>query len=658
MSSICEILFKNNKELKECESLKSMDKYFEDFVNDSEEYFNIFNFISLSLSNNENIDFDKLIISLDYYLKKYSELKYVPNNDFYIQIINNILTTVNKKIVENDFYKNEKNFYYFNLFIDRIKNILQIKIDKNDQIKIEKDINIIFKCFQEKSNLNNINKDIINNILNNFNNNNFLNISNIKSDNSSYDESFSNDSKNILNILKRKEFLIKNIEDNLEKNNKNINYNIDFISNKNRNNNYNNFYNKLNKSNKLNKNSMEKSSNEKKFYENLDNIENDIIHEDINNINCNLDLNCNQIEINNSNNFNSDYKKSQNLKKSIKKKNNLLKTISTSYYYKNSQIRVNIKDIEQNFKDNKYYLKCVGSFSLNTIKLTNSCIDLIFLPVDNKYKFISKTDIKNWINEKNKNNLDILIEDIENDKKKNDENEDKKNFLFYYLYNKERKERKRNVTIYIQRDKYLFSNQIIQNIFNDEPLNVLYSFYYRFFLYFGLFNGFEVNLIIITFLDLKYNIFDNSKKQENLFHKPNYHNNKLISEKIFNYDYNENNLNKFRSIKKIEKIIDNFTDFMITFIDKYEEIKEKYSYLIEKKYLFNIQFFFEQIRENIKKNKITKNKIFKTIKNFIINNNDEDLDLDYDILYEDLINNNILIINKFYYFDNIIIYYL
>ena len=91
MSSICEILYKNTKELKECESLESMDKYFEDFVNDSEEYFNIFNFISLSLSNNENIDFDKLIISLDYYLKKYSELKYVPNNDFYIQIINTII---------------------------------------------------------------------------------------------------------------------------------------------------------------------------------------------------------------------------------------------------------------------------------------------------------------------------------------------------------------------------------------------------------------------------------------------------------------------------------------------------------------------------------------------------------------------------------------
>ena len=633
MSSICEILYKNTKELKECESLESMDKYFEDFVNDSEEYFNIFNFISLSLSNNENIDFDKLIISLDYYLKKYSELKYVPNNDFYIQIINNILTTINKKIVENEFYKNEKNLYYFNLFIDRIKNILQIKIDKNDQIKIEKDINIIFKCFQEKSNLNNINKDIINNIFNNFNNNNFLNISNIKSDNSSYDESFSNDSKNILNILKRnkKEFLIKNIEDNLEKNNKTINYNIKFISNENSKSNDNNIY---------DINSIENSSYENKIYENLDNIENDIIHENINNINYDININYNDIEINKSNNFNSNYKKSQNLKKSTKKKNNLIKTISTSFYYQNSQTTVNIKDLEQNFKDNKYRLKCVGSFSLNTIKLKNSCIDLIFLPVDNKYKFISKTDIKNWINEKNKNNLDILIEDIENDKKKNDENEDKKNFLFYYLYNKERKERKKYVTIYIQRDKYIFSNQIIQNIFNDEPLNVLYSFYYKFFLHFGLFNGFEVNLIIITFLDLKYNIFDKNKKQENLFHKPNYHNNKLISEKIFNYDYNENNLNKFRSTKKIEKLIENFTDFMITFIDKYEEIKKKYNYLNEKKYLFNIQFFFEQISENIKNKKINKNKIFDTIKEFIINNNEEDLDLEYDIIYDNLININ------------------
>ena len=633
MSSICEILYKNTKELKECESLESMDKYFEDFVNDSEEYFNIFNFISLSLSNNENLDFDKLIISLDYYLKKYSELKYVPNNDFYIQIINNILTTINKKIVENEFYKNEKNLYYFNLFIDRIKNILQIKIDKNDQIKIEKDINIIFKCFQEKSNLNNINKDIINNIFNNFNNNNFLNISNIKSDNSSYDESFSNDSKNILNILKRnkKEFLIKNIEDNLEKNNKTINYNIKFISNENSKSNDNNIY---------DINSIENSSYENKIYENLDNIENDIIHENINNINYDININYNDIEINKSNNFNSNYKKSQNLKKSTKKKNNLIKTISTSFYYQNSQTTVNIKDLEQNFKDNKYRLKCVGSFSLNTIKLKNSCIDLIFLPVDNKYKFISKTDIKNWINEKNKNNLDILIEDIENDKKKNDENEDKKNFLFYYLYNKERKERKKYVTIYIQRDKYIFSNQIIQNIFNDEPLNVLYSFYYKFFLHFGLFNGFEVNLIIITFLDLKYNIFDNSKKKENLFHKPNYHNNKLISEKIFNYDYNENNLNKFRSTKKIEKLIENFTDFMITFIDKYEEIKKKYNYLNEKKYLFNIQFFFEQISENIKNKKINKNKIFDTIKEFIINNNEEDLDLEYDIIYDNLININ------------------
>ena len=79
---------------------------------------------------------------------------------------------------------------------------------------------------------------------------------------------------------------------------------------------------------------------------------------------------------------------------------------------------------------------------------------------------------------------------------------------------------------------------------------------------------------------------------------------------------------------------------MITFIDKYEEIKKKYNYLNEKKYLFNIQFFFEQISENIKNKKINKNKIFDTIKEFIINNNEEDLDLDYDIIYDNLININ------------------
>ena len=39
---------------------------------------------------------------------------------------------------------------------------------------------------------------------------------------------------------------------------------------------------------------------------------------------------------------------------------------------------------------------------------------------------------------------------------------------------------------------------------------------------------------------------------------------------------------------------------MITFIDKYEEIKKKYNYLSEKKYLFNIQFFLNKLVKILK----------------------------------------------------------
>ena len=634
MSSICEILYKKNKELKECESLESMDKYFKDFENDSQEYFNIFNFISLTLSINENIDFDKLIISLEYYLKKYNELKYYPNHDFYIQIINNILTTINKKIVDNDFYQDQNNFHYLNLFFNNIKNILQIKIDINEQLKIKKDINMIFECFQNKSNLNNINKNIYNNMIknynnaiNNLNNTNSLNVSDINNSISSLDESFKKETKNYIKIVKKKEkkeFLIKNIENILEKNNNNINYNIEFISNKN--NNYNN--NKLNESNIFNKNSIEISSYQNNNYENIDNIENDIIHENINRINYEINYNQKEIYKSNNNNF---QKKSQFLKKSTNKINNILKTISSSFYYKKSMTTINIKDLEQNFKDNKYCLKCVGSYNLNSIKLEKSCIDLIFLPSDNNYIFISKTDLKNWIEEKNKNNIDILEEEKEND-------EDKKNFLFYCLKNKERNEKKKNVTIYIQRDKYLLSNKIIQEIFNEE-LNILHAFYYKFFLYFGLFNGYEVSLMIITFLDLKYEIYNHNKKKENIFHTPNYHNNKLSSKKIFYYEYNENNLIKFKAKKNINSIIDNFNEFMITFINNHEAKKKKNNFLYEKKNLFNIQFFFEQINENIKNNN-KKNKIFETIQKFL--NDKEKIYIDYEKLYENLIceNNN------------------
>ena len=170
-------------------------------------------------------------------------------------------------------------------------------------------------------------------------------------------------------------------------------------------------------------------------------------------------------------------------------------------------------------------------------------------------------------------------------------------------------------------------------------MNILHAFYYKFFLYFGLFNGYEVSLMIITFLDLKYEIYNHNKKKENIFHTPNYHNNKLSSKKIFYYEYNENNLIKFKAKKNINSIIDNFNEFMITFINNHEAKKKKYNFLCEKKYLFNIQFFFEQINENIKNNN-KKNKIFETIQKFL--NDKEKIYIDYEKLYENLIceNNN------------------
>ncbi len=326
-----------------------------------------------------------------------------------------------------------------------------------------------------------------------------------------------------------------------------------------------------------------------------------------------ISLNKNSFESNNSiKAFDSFLNKSNNKNISIDNKiisnentKTMLDIISKEFYYKYSAIKFNI----QSYKDKKYHLKLIGSYSLSTIKSKDSYIDYVFMSNSNDKTFLEKEDIIQWILQFNKNDF-CLLKDEDPDTNKEERVLD---FKYYNFESKESADKSLPVNIFLYTNKYIKCNEMFEKIFKEEKhIIILHSFFYYILTSSGLQNGSEVCFLITAFLDLKYNIFDlNTKKTCKAFvYKEK---KKTISEsEYYYYPLIEEKISQVENIKT-SILIKQFNQFIISLIEKNIDLPNR---LLDGKYLFNIKFYYKQkfeekknlyekLDEEIDKNKMT-----------------------------------------------------
>ena len=324
-----------------------------------------------------------------------------------------------------------------------------------------------------------------------------------------------------------------------------------------------------------------------------------------------ISMDKNSFESNNSIKvFNSLLNISKNKNKSIDNKmvsNEKIKTmldhVSFEFYLKYSTIKFNIKS----YKDEKYHLKLIGSYSLSTIKSKDSYIDYVFMPNSNDKTFLEKEEIIQWILQFNKNDFCLLKDEDPTSNKE----ERVLDFNYFNFESKESVDKSLPVNIFLYRNKYIKCNEMFEKIFKEEKhIIILHSFFYHILISSGLENGSEVCFLITAFLDLKYNIFDlNTKKIGKAFvYKEK---KKTISEsEYYYYPLIEEKISQVENIKT-SILIKQFNHFIISLIEKNIDLPNR---LLEGKYLFNIKFFnkqefeknlYEKLDEEIDKGKMT-----------------------------------------------------
>ena len=297
----------------------------------------------------------------------------------------------------------------------------------------------------------------------------------------------------------------------------------------------------------------------------------------------------------------------------------MLDHVSKEFYLKYSTIKFNIKS----YKDEKYHLKLIGSYSLSTIKSKDSYIDYVFMPNSNDKTFLEKEEIIQWILQFNKNDFCLLKDEDPTSNKE----ERVLDFNYFNFESKESVDKSLPVNIFLYRNKYIECNEMFEKIFKEEKhIIILHSFFYHILISSGLENGSEVCFLITAFLDLKYNIFDlNTKKIGKAFvYKEK---KKTISEsEYYYYPLIEEKISQVENIKT-SILIKQFNHFIISLIEKNIDLPNR---LLEGKYLFNIKFFNNQKFEE-KKN------LYEKL--------DEEIDKDKMTNYKDILNNIGLNIN-------------
>ena len=150
----------------------------------------------------------------------------------------------------------------------------------------------------------------------------------------------------------------------------------------------------------------------------------------------------------------------------------MLDLVSKEFYLAYSTIKFNIKS----YKDEKYHLKLIGSYSLSTIKSKESYIDYVFMPNSNDKTFLEKEEIIQWILKFNTNDFCLLKDEDPNSNKE----ERVLDFNYYNFETKESEDKSVKVNIFLYTNKYIECNEMFEKIFKEEKhIIILHSFFYH-----------------------------------------------------------------------------------------------------------------------------------------------------------------------------------
>ena len=279
------------------------------------------------------------------------------------------------------------------------------------------------------------------------------------------------------------------------------------------------------------------------------------------------------------------------------------------------------------FQDDYFSIQMIGSYTLCTVKSESSLIDLVLIP--NTYDFDVKEppEIIDWINHLNSDSRYKLCyeETINNFEAQ------AKDILFFSLYG-EKIDKKKEVNLYLYRDKLVFCNNMISQLFQEESICCyLHSFFLDILKQYGYANGSEVCFLIIAFCDYKFNIFNTQHPIEQIFHV--YKGNKILKEeKVYYYPFDNEQLKEVNQKDCIFDMIISFNQFIIDLLD---ENIDKFDRWTDKNYLFKISIFFKLAKMNGMNSK----SLFTSVKSKLTSNTYYKY-LSYDELYTSIIKNS------------------
>ena len=208
--------------------------------------------------------------------------------------------------------------------------------------------------------------------------------------------------------------------------------------------------------------------------------------------------------------------------------------------------------------------------------------------------------------------------------------EQPKDILFFSLYG-EKIEKKKEVNLYLYRDKLVFCNTMISQLFQEESICCyLHSFFLDILKHYGYANGSEVCFLIIAFCDYKFNIFNTQHPIEQIFHV--YKGNKILKEeKVYYYPFDNEQLKEVNQKDCIFDMIISFNQFILDLLD---ENIDKFDRWTDKNYLFKISIFFKLAKSNGMNSK----KLFTSVNEKLTSNTYYKY-LSYDELYTSIIKN-------------------
>lgn len=554
----------------------SLDLFYESYETIKEDTSSIFGFYTYYISklnfSNINSSFQSALRELYFYLYL---TKLYNKSVFQYNIIKVFLQRIQKELTSEDIYDKEETFLLFEMFIFNIPFMIP-KSDNNCEKYIEcaKEVKCILRLFVEKIDMyektyNEEYKVLVDSIQIYLNNS----INDIQKERS-FALSGEIDNKNELNLLPKSSN--EEIRNNLKTPCGKMNYNNLSIEEEREIQTEETVMNLLNS---INENEEKK---EVKTYVNsntTDDAINDMIFS-------------NKLITNKQDNNTRSYQTKRKNKFDIAqhlldRKENIALLVEELYQNKSSD---DFNFDPSPFKDDYFSIQMIGSYTLCTVKSDTSLIDLVLVPHIYDFDVKEPPEIIDWINHRNSDSkYKLCYEEAINNFE-----EQPKDILFFSLYG-EKIEKKKEVNLYLYRDKLVFCNTMISQLFQEESICCyLHSFFLDILKHYGYANGSEVCFLIIAFCDYKFNIFNTQHPIEQIFHV--YKGNKILKEeKVYYYPFDNEQLKEVNQKDCIFDMIISFNQFILDLLD---ENIDKFDRWTDKKYLFKISIFFKLAKSN------------------------------------------------------------